>query len=281
MDIHGYSAHVLVNGRKVKEYRHNGLTFIEAKNGTEFAIEVKNHKTGRVTAIVSVDGLDIIDGKPATSKSRGYVLSGLSSETLHGYRRNENEVANFKFTVSGGSYATDKGAGQNNGVIAVKLISELVEYPTMYYATPRPPLFPQGHYDSTGHWSGGGVLRSNLPCVDMPLGGTSVCAAGGTSSATYQVQRQDVNQFGKLERIERIETAPFDMGTTWGSTREERATETEFKYGAEIATLEFYYASRESLLLMGVPLISHKEISTLPSAFSDSKFAQPPKNWRA
>ena len=130
MDTYGCSAHVLVNGRKVKEYRHNGLTFVEAKDGTEFSIEIKNHSQARVLAIVSVDGLDVIKGQTATAKSPGFIINAYSSEIVKGWQKSDTDAAAFKFTHKENSYASDKGVGENNGVIAVKFIAEkLQQYP--------------------------------------------------------------------------------------------------------------------------------------------------------
>ncbi len=274
MDIHGYSAHILVNGRKVKEYRHNGLTFIEAKNGTEFAIEVKNHQSNRVLAIVSVDGIDVIDGKPANNKSRGYIVSGSDAQTFHGWRKSDTEVANFQFTPSGNSYATEKGKGQNNGVIAVKLIAEKIvhimaqEVPWKFPDSSSSPSFPSSPtfpFHPRPYWNGisgakgitygGSVLRSSEPVAQAMFCSTSLSS--------------DVE-----------EKASFDMGTTWGSKREDRVKTTEFIYGNELGTFEFYYASREALKAMGVPLINERQIPSLPKAFEGSTYAQPPKNWR-
>jgi hypothetical protein len=297
MDIHGYSAHVLVNGRKVKEYRKDGLTFIEAKDGTEFAIEVKNHLSNRVLAIISIDGLDVIDGKLATDKSRGYIVNGYNADTFHGWRKSDTEVANFKFTTSGQSYATEKGNGANNGVIAVKLLAEKVKVPVWHqqaFVNPtnwpiNTPYQPQPYFgvNTTGSAPVGSLYRGGG--TSMGLGRTLTADYSSKGQPTFSILRQDVNQFGKLERIDSSvmfsscvdnEAANFDMGTTWGSKREDKATTTEFEYGNELATLTFYYASREALKAMGIPLVNERQIS-LPQAFVGATYAQPPKNWRA
>lgn len=293
MDINGYSAHVLVNGRKVKEYRHNGLTFIEAKDGTEFTVEVKNHQYQRILAIVSVDGIDVVDGKPATEKSRGYIVNGNSADVIKGWRVSDTEIGAFKFVTSDKSYATEKGRGQNNGIIAVKLIAEKVKefQPTIAfpkYPTPLPRprrnYFPTPYYsvDHTGNY--GGVLRDDVPMMmnqgeyvmskDAVRGRGMSCGLA-PASAHYSATVTDLVSEGAIEGA-----AAFDMGTTWGSKLEDRVTTTEFEYGVELGTLEFYYASREALKAMGVPLINERQVVKLPQAFETS-YAQPPKNWRA
>jgi len=283
MDIKGYSAHVLVNGRKVKEYRHNGLTFIEAKDGTEFAIAVKNHSNGRVLAVVSVDGLDIIEGKPATAQSGGYVVSGSQSETFNGWRKSDTEIGAFKFTTREQSYATEKGKGENNGIIAIKLFAEKIR-PIVYRAktksipnAPWPGKFPSrpapyldegirgrtavgGYVEPTYT---GGILRG------MNLGAPMASASSESVGCNY------------CAVVDQQEAAPeFDMGTTWGNSKIEEVVKTSFERGVELGTLEFYYASREALQAMGISLVTYKDVS-LPQGFPSNNYAQPPKNWRA
>jgi hypothetical protein len=281
MDIFGYSAHVLVNGRKVKEYSHNGLTFIEAKEGTEFSIEVKNHQSGRVVAIVSVDGIDVVDGKPATSKSRGYILNGHSAETVNGYRRSQDQIATFKFTNSEGSYATDKGSGQNNGIIAVKFVGEAYAYARALNVVqpPRPSPWPKPYFGA-GDTLRGGAGYGLLESKGLFAGEKERCSGRGMSAGSQSLGESASYSACASAGMDMAAAQPasFDMGTTWGSVREDKTTEVPFSYGAELGNIEFYYASREALKAMGIPLIQMK---ALPQAFADSKFAQPPSNWRA
>ncbi len=288
MDISGYSAHILVNGRKVKEYRHNGLTFVEAKDGTEFAIEVKNHRSGRVLAIVSVDGLDIVDGKVATAKSRGYIVSGNNADTFNGWRKSKEQVSNFKFTTGKNSYSTEKGKGASNGIIGIKLIAEKFTPPILHWQLAA-QIEPDDYYNS---------FPKKFPNYPKPYwgptlsdGGTGVlghndyfrCASGGTSMRAHNGSpTSDVVSSAMYCAVSSQEEAPakFDMGTTWGALRNDRVQETEFEYGNEIGNFEFYYASREALQAMGVPLINVREVPALPKAFEGEGFAQPPKNWR-
>ena len=260
MDIYGYSASVLINGRKAREYVHNGLTFIEAREGTEFSIEVKNHSTGRILAIVSIDGLDIIEGKPATADSRGYIIAGNHADTFNGWRTSDTEVGAFKFTSSDKSYATSKGVGQNNGVIAIKLFAEKHETPQ--YITKSLGGNMGGFLGNNAPITGyaGGTLRSRGLSADY--------SATACSATAYSVS---------LDNSTPVAVASFDMGTTWGSKKEEKVVTKDFKKGSEITTFNFYYASREALIAMGVPLTNSKSVS-LPQGFSS--YATPPANWR-
>ncbi len=70
----------------------------------------------------------------------------------------------------------------------------------------------------------------------------------------------------------------FDMGTSWGEATQSKVVEVTFEKGVLTSTFEIYYASRESLIEMGVPITNDKQVA-FPIAFSDSKYATPPKGW--
>lgn len=72
----------------------------------------------------------------------------------------------------------------------------------------------------------------------------------------------------------------FDMGTKWGEAKESKVVEVEFERGTLALTTNIYYASRQSLIEMGVPIGSEKQVS-FPEPFVESKYAKPPKGWTA
>jgi hypothetical protein len=71
----------------------------------------------------------------------------------------------------------------------------------------------------------------------------------------------------------------FDMGTKWGSAKESKIVEVEFEKGLLALTFDVYYASRQSLIEMGVPIGNEKQVN-FPSSFADTKYAKPPRNWK-
>ncbi|RYD45950.1 MAG: hypothetical protein EOP83_30450, partial [Verrucomicrobiaceae bacterium] len=75
MRLNNVEITVTVKGRPITEYAHNGQTFIEGRENSQFEIKVTNHNTYRVEAIVAVDGLSILDGKDAGPESQGYLLN--------------------------------------------------------------------------------------------------------------------------------------------------------------------------------------------------------------
>jgi len=114
------------DGRAVREFVHEGRTYIESRVGTEYQLRLKNNTGGRVLAVVSVDGINAVSGKPVSDSpdEAGYVLAPNESHVIKGYRVDENTVASFAFVKREGSYATERGEGQGNGTIAVRFWKE-------------------------------------------------------------------------------------------------------------------------------------------------------------
>ena len=72
--------------------------------------------------------------------------------------------------------------------------------------------------------------------------------------------------------------ADFDMGTEWGRKERSKVKTVAFERGCLAQSFDIYYASREALIAMGVP-ITNELTANLPQSFPD-KYATPPKNWR-
>ena len=100
-----YEVQVLVNNKPVKEYLHNSKYFIEGRKDTSFKIKIKNNGFRRIIAVPTVDGLSVMDGKPASVNSSGYVIDGRSSMTVDGWRVSNDEVSTFVFCSKNKSYS--------------------------------------------------------------------------------------------------------------------------------------------------------------------------------
>ena len=87
-------------------------------------IELVNQSASRFEAVVTVDGLDVIDGRPGSLAKRGYLLQPFATVDIDGFRQNLDEVAAFRFGSVRGSYAASKGSDRNVGVIGVAVFSE-------------------------------------------------------------------------------------------------------------------------------------------------------------
>ena len=305
-----YEVHILVNGNRCKQYSHNGKLFIEAKKGSEYSIEIKNNSWQRILAVCSVDGLDILNGKKADENGNGYVINGNSSVKIDGFRVSNEKVAKFLFDYKGNSYASSKedGSEKNVGVIGVRLFNEKIKplpptpiivkeehhhhHHDHYPTTPWTP-----YYGSPTIWSTGDIFcrgltdneftncSNDLNSTMMDGGNTLGFTESDNSSQKYSCDfiptKGRTMAGGQAANMLRSAVKPqgFDMGTKWGESKESKVIEVEFEKNALTLTQNIYYASRESLIEMGVPLGSEKQVS-FPEPFEDGKYAKPPQGWQ-
>jgi hypothetical protein len=97
--------------------------------GAAYEIRIWNHGPRRVVAVVSVDGLSVIDGRRASESGTGYILAPYSSVVIKGWRRNLDAVAAFRFVEREKSYAGLTGRPEDIGVIGLVAIEEQTRRP--------------------------------------------------------------------------------------------------------------------------------------------------------
>lgn len=101
-----------------------GRTLLAARDGERYRIAVRNHTTARFEIVASVDGLDVIDGRPASTTRRGYVVEPHDELIIDGFRQSDAEVAAFRFGKVAASYAARTGDDRDVGVIGVAVFAE-------------------------------------------------------------------------------------------------------------------------------------------------------------
>ena len=85
---------VLAQGRPLPTVQYQGRTYLPVPRwGTEYALRVRNDGPRRILAIVSVDGLSVISGKPASEAQTGYIVAARDSIVIKGWRRSLETVA--------------------------------------------------------------------------------------------------------------------------------------------------------------------------------------------
>ncbi len=106
-------------------YRSGGELFVRGKAGSSYSLVVKNACRSRVEVVLSVDGLDVIDGKPASFRKRGYIIGPGETLEVKGWRTGWDSVARFEFSSVADSYANRRhGETRNVGVIGVAVFGE-------------------------------------------------------------------------------------------------------------------------------------------------------------
>lgn len=99
--------------------------FVAGRKGERYSIALRNDSTAKLEFVVSVDGLDVLDGKPAAYAKGGYLLLPGQSMRIEGWRTSLQSVAAFRFGGVADSYAEKKyGDSRNVGVIGVAVFEE-------------------------------------------------------------------------------------------------------------------------------------------------------------
>jgi hypothetical protein len=116
----------LLDGRGVPlpRWRQGGRQYVEGRAGERYVIELENRGGGRLEAVTTVDGLDVLDGGRGAFDKRGYVIEPWGTLRIDGFRRSFAEVAAFRFGSVDDSYAAQKGDDTDVGVIGVAVFPE-------------------------------------------------------------------------------------------------------------------------------------------------------------
>ena len=103
-----------------------GRNYVVGEGGHRYTIVLRNNTSFRLEVVLSVDGLDVLDGKAASFAKRGYIMDPRGELEVDGFRQSMDAVAAFRFGSVRGSYAGQKtGDTRNVGVIGVALFNEV------------------------------------------------------------------------------------------------------------------------------------------------------------
>ena len=109
----------------LKNYNSGSRRYVVGRKGSNYSLEVKNLSRSALEVVLSVDGLDVMDGKSASFRKRGYIIQPGKSLSVKGFRTSESAVAAFKFSSVSGSYANRKhGSTRNVGVIGMAVFTQ-------------------------------------------------------------------------------------------------------------------------------------------------------------
>jgi hypothetical protein len=115
-------------GETLRTYRDHGKLYVAGTPGHRYSVRMINRTGARILTILSVDGVNAITGQTASASQSGYVLSPWESAEIAGWRKSDEEIAQFNFTALPDSYAARTGRPDNVGVIGVAVFTER-EYP--------------------------------------------------------------------------------------------------------------------------------------------------------
>ncbi len=145
-----FAVQVLVNGRALDEYTARGRTYIEASEGREYALRVRNPFPFRVAVALSVDGLNTIDAKHTTAwDASKWVMGPYETINITGWQVSSARARHFYFTKESSSYGARLGQTANLGVISAVFFRERQPLPIRVLPPPSPRSGTTNSEDNT------------------------------------------------------------------------------------------------------------------------------------
>jgi hypothetical protein len=264
---------VRVHGRPVHEYHQEGKTYIEGRKDSEFTLRVRNRCERRVLAVLSVDGLSVMDGKEAKFDSGGYIIEPYDYVDVPGWRLNLSETARFIFAKAAESYATQTGRPGNVGVIGLALFREAqsftlrsCRYPASFNRFPPPSPYCSAGFDPAVSI----ILQAQTEAFVPGAFNVNCCA---TPEASQQAPSHCFVGAG-------VEPATPELGTGFGEAVQHRVNSTTFNRESSSPNelLEVFYDSKEGLRRRGVDLDKKPTVAG-PQPFPGQGFCPPPGDW--
>ena len=136
---------VLVNGRPLAEYYARGRTYVEALQGAEYELRLRNSSPDRVAVALSVDGLNTIDARHTSAwNASKWVIEPYQTITISGWQMSSERARRFYFTNERDSYGAKLGQTANLGVISAVFFRERRRVvPVTPYPITRDRMEPQ------------------------------------------------------------------------------------------------------------------------------------------
>ncbi len=212
------------SGRTLPTYYHRGEYWVAGSPGARYGIEIRNHTTERVLAVMAVDGINVVSGETAGFDQTGYVFQAYQSYDVTGWRKSNAEVAAFEFAAAPDSYAARTGRAANIGVIGVAIFRERIVTPPLVLSEPH-------HYPAEA--------AAAAQDSDKVLGGQPAPMASGS--------------FRERNELARAASAP-SLGTAHGQREGSVVEHTEFtrRQATPDEIIRIRYDSQENLVAMGV-----------------------------
>jgi hypothetical protein len=253
MNLNQIELMILVNDRAITQYYHDDKHYVEGRAGSEYEIEVYNHTGYRVEAVLSVDGLSVLDGKLAGTHSTGYLIDPRGKIRIPGWTLNSASIAKFKFAGKQKSYATQMtGDDRNTGVIGVMVFREkfITQWPHGITCSASSHVYSMNHSGQSG-------ISANLAASNMLQNSV---VRGLAPNAEANVVQQS-------------------LGTAFGESAQFATHKVVFQRGALLATLVCHYDERRGLKARGIRFERHPRKHHEPQAFPAITGCTPPPGW--
>ncbi|ACY19280.1 hypothetical protein [Haliangium ochraceum] len=271
-------------GVPIETYYHRGRTYMLGYEGERYTVRITNPTPSRIEAVLSIDGLDAVDGEPADLRKRGYVIAPYGELRVEGFRVSSQHVAAFRFSSVGNSYAGRKGKARNIGVIGVAIFAEQGP-PQMAYQPAPPP--PRRYYGHRGEGARDRAEEDFDGAAELEAAPAAPSAGSMNRSAKRRAAPADDAAVGGMGSGRCCGPTPAPqhrpgLGTEFGERRYSAVSFTQFVRNHPVqpsAVLELRYNDAPGLRAMGIPLVRENEIVTRETATpfpGDPRFARPP-----
>jgi hypothetical protein len=132
-----FGVEVLVGGSPLDVIYGRGRRYVEAREGAEYEVLLRNPLPVRVAVALSVDGLNTIDARRTSAwESSKWVIEPYGTIRISGWQMSSSRARRFYFTTERDSYAARLGRASNLGVITAVFFRE--NAPRPYPVTPPP-----------------------------------------------------------------------------------------------------------------------------------------------
>ena len=288
-------------GEQLPTYGLRDRFYVQGNVNERYTIRVTNPTANRVEAVVTVDGLDVIDGENGDLHKRGYVVPAYGDVRIEGFRTSQVDVATFRFSSVGESYAGRKGKARNVGVIAVAIFEENAPEPYDNqiivggggYGGYQPPD-DGGDYDYEDDLSesprpsrGEGQRSGKDVAARAPSAKKAPSPAPAETTGGAPSRQMDRDDMGDEEWVAPKTTQRNNrpgLGTEFGESRNSAASFTRFvrANNRPIAIAELRYNNFAGLVALGIhaePLPDENEIMTRETADpfpGDHEYSRPP-----
>lgn len=262
-------------GETLPVHYYKGEYWVAGKPGAKYSVSVANASGSRVLAVMSVDGVNVLNGQTASVDQSGYVFNGYQRYEVTGWRKSNQEVAAFEFVASPASYAERTGRPANVGVIGVALFRERVYQPPVTVTPPYTPYRygPLGANKAEAARESAADSVARAPASAQPAPAPEPTSAASGAAGPDMAKRADA----RPEMREKL-------GTGHGEREWSQVSHTNFEraQSSPNETIRIRYDSFENLVAMGVIQQPNRPWQRTPNPFPESLgyVPDPPRHWR-
>jgi hypothetical protein len=247
-------------GRTLPTFEHRGRTYVLGELGQRYLLRVRNDSPRRIEVVASVDGRDVVDGRPASLDKRGYLVEPGGALTIDGFRLSESSVAAFRFSTVPRSYAARMGDARDVGVVGVAVFRE----------RERPAPLPFQPYERD-EWNG---------AEPEARAGAAPAPSAEAQASAPSAQRGKAS--GDVARAERRPGLGTEFGEAHASPVERAPFERASASPAAVLTLR--YDDRRGLAAAGVDVdrrLAQRDERRLRESAQPFRgsYAEPPPGW--